>query len=67
MIPNNIFSILCKMNPALSTLQNMNTPDELAQYLLNTGRVNQQQVNQARQMWQNPNIQQQVYSRFNSK
>lgn len=64
MIPNNIFQILCKLNPSLNALQNAKSPDELAQYLLNTGKVNQQQVNQARQMWQNPNIQQQVYNRF---
>jgi hypothetical protein len=52
--------MLCKFNPNLNILQNAKSPDEVAQYLLNSGKVTQAQVNQARQMWQNPNVQQQI-------
>lgn len=60
MIPNNILQMLGKMNVNMRSLQSINSPDELAQYLMNTGRVSQAQVNQARQMWNNPQIQQQI-------
>lgn len=35
---------------------NMNDPQGIVQYLLNSGRVNQNQVNQAMQMKDDPNI-----------
>ena len=35
---------------------NMNDPQGIVQYLLNSGQVNQNQVNQAMQMKNNPNI-----------
>jgi len=37
---------------------NMNDPNEIIQYLLNTGQVSQEQVNNAMQMRNNPMIQQ---------
>lgn len=37
---------------------NMNNPNEIIQYLLNTGQVSQEQVNNAMQMRNNPMIQQ---------
>lgn len=60
MIPNNVFNMLAKFNPNMAVFQNMQTPDEVAQYLLNNGKVSQAQVNQAKQMWNNPQIQQQI-------
>ncbi len=67
MIPNNIFQILSKINPAIENLQSISTPDDMAQYLLNTGKVNQNQVNHVRQMWGNPQIQQMIQNRFGVK
>lgn len=37
--------------------QNMNNPQQIIQYLLNTGQVTQAQVNQAMQMRNNPMLQ----------
>jgi hypothetical protein len=65
MIPENIFQVITQLNPALKTMQNIKTPDEMAQYLLNSGKVNQSQVNQAKQMWNNqPDIRQMIQNRF---
>lgn len=64
MIPINVMNILAKINPNVSVLQNMQSPDEVAQYLLNNGKVSQAQVNQAKQMWSNPNIQQQIQNQY---
>lgn len=64
MIPNNVMQIISKFNPNLNNLKDINTPDDMAQLLLNSGRVNQAQVNQARQMWGNPQVQQMVQSKF---
>ena len=64
MIPNNILKLITKFNPDLQRLQGINTPDELAQLLLNSGKVNQQQVNQAKQMWKNPNVQREINQRY---
>lgn len=50
-MPNNIMDLLRRFNINPSELQGIKTPDEMAQFLLNTGRVNQVQVNQAKQMW----------------
>ena len=55
MIPNNVLNLLSKVNPNIAAFQNMKTPDEVAQYLLNNGKVNQ-----ARQMWNNPQIQKMI-------
>ena len=66
MIPNNILQVLSMINPKMN-IQNMkgiSSPDEMAQYLLNSGMVNQQQVNQARQLWSQPNIRQMVQNKF---
>lgn len=60
MIPNNVMSFLSKINPNVSVFQNMQSPDEVAQYLLNNGKVTQEQVNQAKQMWGDPKVQQQI-------
>jgi hypothetical protein len=35
----------------MNEIKGIKTPNDFAQYLLNTGRVNQYQVNQAKQMW----------------
>lgn len=64
MIPNNIFQILCNINPAIRGMQNVKSPDDMAQQLLNSGRVTQEQVNRARQMWNNPQIQQMVQNKY---
>ena len=60
MIPSNILNMLMKNNQNMAALKNMQSPDELAQYLLNTGKVTQEQVNQARQMWNDPQMKQQI-------
>lgn len=62
MIPNNILQLFQKMN--IGELQNANTPEEVAQMLLNSGRVTQAQVNQARQMWNQPNIRQMIQNKY---
>lgn len=64
MIPTNIMNMMGRFNINLNELQNLKTPDDVAQYLLNSGRVNQAQVNQVKQMWQNPNIRQQILQRI---
>lgn len=65
MIPNNVWNIVSKFVPNMGQFQNAKTPDELAQMLLNSGRVNQAQVNQARQMWnQQPNIRQMIQQKY---
>lgn len=61
MIPNNILQMLPQ---GLQGIQNIQTPDELAQILLNSGKVNQSQVIQAKQMWNQPNIRQMVQNKF---
>ena len=68
MIPNNIMNIISRIgriSPNMMELQKIQTPDEMAQFLLNTGKVNQSQVNQAKQMWENPQIRQQINNRYN--
>ena len=37
--------------------QNMNSPQDIIQHLLNTGQISQQQVNSAMQMKNNPALQ----------
>lgn len=64
MIPTNIMNMMGRFNINLNELQNLKTPDDVAQYLLNSGRVSQAQVNQVKQMWQNPNIRQQISQRM---
>lgn len=68
MIPNIIMQIM-NMNPrmrqAMQNMQNINSPDSMAQYLLNSGAVTQDQVNKARQMWGQPNVKQMVQNKFN--
>ena len=67
MIPNLILQMMKMFIPNIQQFQNAKTPDELAQQLLNSGRVNQQQVDQARQMWNQPNIRQMVNNQFKMK
>lgn len=62
MIPNIVLNLLNRRFPGLKGIQNVHTPDEMAQYLLNTGVVNQNDVNQARQKWCDPQVQQQISS-----
>lgn len=64
MMPSNVFNLLSKFNPNMAVFQNMQSPDEVAQYLLNNGKVSQAQVNQAKQMWSNPNIQKQIQNQY---
>ena len=54
--------------------QKMNIPQEYAndpqnaiQYLVNNGKVTQEQVNQARRMWENPQTKQQIQQMFNNQ
>ena len=63
MIPNSVQQMVSKIFPNIS-LQNVKTPDDMAQMLLNSGRINQAQVNQAKQMWNNPQIQQMIQNRY---
>ena len=69
MMPNVIMQALNLMMPNvnLQKMQNIQSPDDMAQFLLNSGRVNQNQVNQARQMWNRPDIRQMVQNKFNFK
>ena len=65
MIPNNVYRIASRFIPNMNQFQNVNTPDEFAQKLLESGKYTQQQVNQAKQMWNTqPNVQQMIYSRY---
>ena len=43
---------------------NFNSPNDIIQYLLNTGQVNQSQVNQVMGMDKNPVVQQLMQMRF---
>lgn len=62
MMPNRILQMLSNYN--MTGLNKAKSPDELAQMLLNSGRVNQAQVNQARQLWNQPNIRQMIANKF---
>ena len=64
MIPNSIMQMISKINSNIQGLQNVKSPDEMAQVLLNSGVVSQEQVNQTKQMWNQPNIRQMIQSRF---
>lgn len=64
MIPALILQIMSQIIPNFQQLQNAKSPDDLAQQLLNSGRVSQDQVNRAKQMWNQPNIRQMVQSKF---
>lgn len=64
---NNIFNVLqqLKQNPMkvlsmrfnIPQNVNLNNPNDIIQYLLNTGQVSQNQVNQAMNLKNNPEIQ----------
>lgn len=64
MIPNNVLQLIGQFMPNIQQFQNINSPDELAQKLLESGRINQTQVNQAKQMWNQPNIRQMIHNKF---
>ena len=64
MMTNSIFQILNHFLPNMPDLQNVQSPDELAQKLLNSGKVNQSQVNQAKRMWSQPSIRQMIQNKF---
>ena len=66
MIPNSIMQVLNITCPKINTqgLQNINNSDDMAQYLLNSGMVTQEQVNQAKQLWEKPNIRDMVHNKF---
>jgi len=63
MIPNNVLSLLGRFNINVQEIQNLKTPNDVAQYLLNSGRVSQSQVNQAQQMWNDPNTRQRLFGK----
>ena len=67
MIPNNVMQILSR-HPLMKNIQNMQnikTPDDLAQQLLNSGKVNQNQVNMAKRTWeQRQDLRQQIHDQF---
>ena len=50
-MPNNIENLLRRANINPAEIRGIKTPDQMAQFLLNSGKVNQAQVKQARQMW----------------
>ena len=62
-MPTNIFQLLRSVNVNPAEIRGIKTPDEMAQFLLNSGKVTQAQVNQVRQMWNNP----QIKSLFNNR
>ena len=62
-MPTNIFQLLRSVNVNPAEIRGINNPDEMAQFLLNSGKVTQAQVNQVRQMWNNP----QIKSLFNNR
>lgn len=64
MMPTNILQAISGISQNIQELRNANTPEEAAQMLLNSGRVNQAQVNQAMQMWQNPQIRQMIQNKY---
>lgn len=64
MIPNNILQIISSINPCINGIDKAQTPDEAAQILLNSGAVNQNQVNQAKQMWGNPQVRQMIQNKY---
>lgn len=64
MIPNSILQMLSNISPAIRQAQNINSPDDAAQFLLNSGKVKQEQVNQAKQMWNQPGIRQMIQNRY---
>ena len=57
--------VLKQMLSNLIPVQNLpNSPDEVAQMLLNSGKVNQMQVNQAKQMWNQPQVRQMIQNYY---
>ena len=60
MIPNNVLQLLQRTIPNASEITGANTPEEVAQILLNSGKVSQAQVNQARQLWNQPQVRQMI-------
>lgn len=65
MIPNNVKNLVTNFLGKNVNIPNINTPDDMAQFLLNTGKVDQNLVNRAKQMWNNPQIQQQINNTYN--
>ena len=64
MIPNSIFQIITNFAPNMQGIQSVNSPDEVAQMLLNSGKVNQMQVDRAKQLWNQPQIRQMIQSKY---
>lgn len=64
MIPTLMLQIMSQMIPGFRQFQNAKSPDDLAQQLLNSGVVNQDQVNKAKQMWNQPSVRQMVQNKF---
>lgn len=64
MIPNNIFQMITSFAPNMQGIQSVNSPDEVAQMLLNSGKVNQMQVDKAKQLWNQPQIRQMIQSKY---
>ena len=65
MIPNIVMQMISKrFGIANNAMPNINTPDDMAQFLLNSGKVNQEQVNMAKQQWNDPQIRQNIYNTY---
>lgn len=64
MIPDFVLQFIGRYIPNAQQFQNINSPDELAQRLLESGKINQSQVNQAKQMWNQPSIRQMIHNKF---
>ena len=58
---NNPMQMLCMR---YNIPQNLNNPNDIIQHLLNTGQINQAQVNQVMGMDKNPVVQQLMQMRF---
>ena len=56
--------MLSRFMPNIQQFQNVNSPDELAQKLLNSGKVSQDQVNRAKQLWNQPNVRQMIQNKY---
>ena len=65
MIPNIVMQMISKrFGITNNAIQNIKTPDDMAQFLLNEGKVNQDQVNMAKQQWNDPQVRQNIINNY---
>jgi len=64
MVPEVVKQMMSRYGIDINAISNIRTPDEMAQFLLNSGKVNQSQVNQVKQMWNIPQVQQQILGKY---